>query len=90
MGKWEYGPSLDLNDIFFNDIFESISILNKRGSSSFRCFMFVNPSILSIESFIVNNQQKFKAINWCLSKSTYQDKERGDCDECLCISKLKN
>ena len=87
--KWEYGVSCDINDIFLIDIFESISIINERGSSSFESFMFVKPSISSsIESFIINNQQKFQAFNWYLSKQTYKDTFRGDCDECLCISKL--
>ena len=87
--KWDYCASVELNDIFFRDIFESIRILNQRTSSPFKSFMFVKPSISSIQSFIVKNQQKFEAMNWYLSIETYKDKERGDCDECLCVSKLK-
>ena len=87
---WEYGASCEINDIFFHDISESICILNERGSSSFKSFMFIKPSIpSSIESFIVQNQQKFKKMNWYLSKQTYKDTYRGHCDDCLCISKSK-
>ena len=87
-----YNPSLDLNDRFVANIIESINILNILSSSSslrFAHFIIVKPKS-SITSFINDNQNRFKSINWYLSKQTYKDNWGTVCDDCLFISPLKN